>query len=305
MELCKYTQWLKESDDVWKKRKSIVLLVVIASVMALPMIGKVQLSPQIVIEINPQATTVEVGDFFNVSVYISDANDIDAFQFVLMYDPNILSAIEVWTSAETGPHGYCLDGELTGVPTVWNGYDCDIVPDGVLDIYDFIAWRDAYASSPGDPNWNPRADINNSGGVGLDDFFIWRDAWWDTYVDSPGTIWFNWVPSGAWAGGLFANVTFEAIHCCCCGNTPLDLDDVKLSFMGAPVPYQIIDGTVMVTMPPNPPVDVNGDHIVDILDINYIIAYWGGYDASADVNNDGVVDIFDIAEVGTHWGCVW
>jgi len=294
-----------------------------ASVMALLMIRKVQLSPLIVIEISPQATTVEVGDFFNVSVDISDANDIDAFQFVLMYDPNILSAIAVGLLDEPDPLAL-IDGELTGVPTVWNGYDCDVVPDGVLDIYDFVAWREACFSVPGDPNWNPRADINNSGGVDIDDFYIWRDAWWDTYVDSPGTIWFMWYPNGAWAGGLFANVLFEAIHCCCC-NTPLDLDDVKLSFMGAPVPYQIIDGTVFVTFisdirgPESPPGSglYPPDGVVDGWDYNFIGLHFGHTSASpcwsicyiCDTRGpgpgnppDGVIDGWDYNYAGLHFG---
>jgi hypothetical protein len=39
----------------------------------------------------------------------------------------------------------------------------DINGDGKVDINDLIAWDAAYNSHPGDPNWNPQADINGDG----------------------------------------------------------------------------------------------------------------------------------------------
>ena len=48
--------------------------------------------------------------------------------------------------------------------------------------------------------------------------------------------------------------------------------------------------------------DVNGDGTVDILDIVYIGAHFGGTDARADLNGDGKVDILDIVIAGGNFG---
>lgn len=223
-----------------KKQISIVLLLAMAFVMASPMIGDVQASPTTIIEVLPETTVVGIGEDFTVDVNISDAVDLYGFQFVLRYDPNILSVIDV--NLPTGGLFY-IDKEFNGVP-VWDGYDCDVVEDGVLDIYDFVAFADAYGSVEGDPNYNPRADIDGDGDVDEYDFLIFAAAW--VYVDMPGTIQFLREPE-AWEGGTFATVTFEAIGP---GETMLDLDNVKLSTdMGEPIPHEIRDGTVTVLSP--------------------------------------------------------
>lgn len=48
----------------------------------------------------------------------------------------------------------------------------DVNRDGYIDDIDFGLWADAYNSRPGDPNWNPDADLNRDGNVGYDDFLI-------------------------------------------------------------------------------------------------------------------------------------
>ena len=53
--------------------------------------------------------------------------------------------------------------------------------------------------------------------------------------------------------------------------------------------------------------DVNGDSIIDTLDLTAIASAFGtskgdeGYNPSADLNQDGVVDIFDLVEVGRNF----
>jgi hypothetical protein len=48
----------------------------------------------------------------------------------------------------------------------------DINADGKVDIYDAILLANAYASKPGDPNWNPNADINKDNIVDIYDAIV-------------------------------------------------------------------------------------------------------------------------------------
>jgi parallel beta-helix repeat protein len=65
-----------------------------------------------------------------------------------------------------------------------------------------------------------------------------------------------------------------------------------------------VDGTVKVKLPG----DVNGDGIVDILDLTLVSLAYGklegepGYDPEADVNKDGIVDMRDLSTVAMNLG---
>ncbi len=48
--------------------------------------------------------------------------------------------------------------------------------------------------------------------------------------------------------------------------------------------------------------DINGDRRIDILDMAYIGAQFGGHDSRADVNADGVVDILDLVLTASNFG---
>jgi hypothetical protein len=45
----------------------------------------------------------------------------------------------------------------------------DINGDDIVDIYDALLAAAAFASTPGDPNWNPAADLNGDGIVDIYD----------------------------------------------------------------------------------------------------------------------------------------
>jgi hypothetical protein len=55
------------------------------------------------------------------------------------------------------------------------------------------------------------------------------------------------------------------------------------------------------TTPPCPP-DVNGDNVVDVLDLLAVLAAWGNQGGPEDVNGDGVVNVLDLLEVLAAWG---
>ena len=54
--------------------------------------------------------------------------------------------------------------------------------------------------------------------------------------------------------------------------------------------------------------DVNGDGIVDLLDMGVLSAHWGetpaspNWDPKCDLNGDGIVDILDTGVLSAHWG---
>ena len=50
------------------------------------------------------------------------------------------------------------------------------------------------------------------------------------------------------------------------------------------------------------PADVNGDGVVDVLDLLAVIAAWGNLGGPEDVNGDGVVDVLDLLAVISAWG---
>ncbi len=57
-----------------------------------------------------------------------------------------------------------------------------------------------------------------------------------------------------------------------------------------------------ITLEPPPiPGDVNGDHVVDIFDINFVSAHWGQSGPDGDANGDMSVDIFDINLISANW----
>ena len=48
--------------------------------------------------------------------------------------------------------------------------------------------------------------------------------------------------------------------------------------------------------------DVNGDAVVNVVDILEIVSEWGSADSPADINQDGIVDVSDLLIVVGNWG---
>jgi hypothetical protein len=66
----------------------------------------------------------------------------------------------------------------------------------------------------------------------------------------------------------------------------------------------------LAATPAVPPAwDVNGDHVVGVLDMTTIGGQWGERGAPgwipADANLDGVISVLDLVSVGGHWGETW
>ena len=58
-----------------------------------------------------------------------------------------------------------------------------------------------------------------------------------------------------------------------------------------------LDGDILLNIPPLLPGDVNGDGIVNILDLTLVAQGFGTGDLTVDVNGDGVVNVFDLVFV--------
>ena len=62
-----------------------------------------------------------------------------------------------------------------------------------------------------------------------------------------------------------------------------------------------LDGDILLNIPPLLPGDINGDGIVNILDLTLVAQGFGTGDLTADVNGDGVVNVFDLVFVANQF----
>ena len=54
---------------------------------------------------------------------------------------------------------------------------------------------------------------------------------------------------------------------------------------------------------PDPcPADINGDNVVDVLDLLAVLAAWGAAGGPEDINGDGIVDVLDLLALLGAWG---
>ena len=58
-----------------------------------------------------------------------------------------------------------------------------------------------------------------------------------------------------------------------------------------------IDGDMYLRVKPKNPADINGDGVVNILDLTLVAQALGTDDANVDINGDGVVNVFDLVFV--------
>ena len=62
-----------------------------------------------------------------------------------------------------------------------------------------------------------------------------------------------------------------------------------------------LDGEMYLRVTPATPADVNGDGVVNILDLTLVAQGFGSDEAGADVNGDGVVNVFDLVMVAAEF----
>ena len=129
-----------------------------------------------------------------------------------------------------------------------------------------------------------------------------------TIDNAAGRITFGCSSEGGEPGpdgtGALALLTFNAASL---GSSPLRFDSVQAAdTSGVTITVATQDGTISVT--PGCREDVNGDGVINIVDIQLVAAHWGvaegeeGYDPAYDINSDGRINIVDIQLVAGKWG---
>ena len=64
----------------------------------------------------------------------------------------------------------------------------------------------------------------------------------------------------------------------------------------------VFELTSFTLVTPEKPYDVNADGVINILDLTFVAAHFGGTNAEADVNGDGTVNILDLTLVAQNFG---
>jgi hypothetical protein len=145
----------------------------------------------------------------------------------------------------------------------------------------------------------------------------------NTYNSIFGRVWFAVVIYGegfADGDGILASLTFDATSAGesrldLCSENPYDPDRVRLATcVGVPIPHVAVDGRVTITPSdlgdPDPPLsaDVNGDGVVNIVDVSTVARAFGRvkgdehYGSRLDLNQDGVINIVDVTIVVSAFG---
>jgi hypothetical protein len=130
-------------------------------------------------------TVTNQGDYteaFNVTAY-ANTTTLGTMQTTLTSGRNTTLTF-IWDTASFAKGNYTLSAIATLVPNETKSADNppaaswvvvtitgDIDGDFKIGLTDLQILAAAYGSKPGDPNWNPNADIDNSGTVNLQDLF--------------------------------------------------------------------------------------------------------------------------------------
>lgn len=252
--------------------KKMVLLASIPMLLLLAMIAGGVASLGTTVYVDPEESTVKLCQTFKIDVNVADVSGLQGFDFCLSYDTTILDGLEVEEGSFMASFGLTI-----------------------------VAYKE------------------------ID----------DDYKPTVGRIWFAVALLGdafADGSGTLATITFNATAL---GESELDLhsilpykpDEVKLCTCGPePITNTAVDGYVVVSSspcdppedppedpPPDPPntapdSDVNGDGIVDILDLALVASVYGTseghprYNPEADLNENDKIDIRDIAMVARDFG---
>ena len=82
---------------------------------------------------------------------------------------------------------------------------------------------------------------------------------------------------------------------------PEEVRSVTTGFSNTEQAVLNLDGDIFLKLPPVLPGDINGDGIVNILDLTLVAQAFGANTRNADVNGDGVVNVFDLVFVADQF----
>jgi len=201
----------------------------------------------------------------------------------------------------------------------------DVNRDGYIDDLDRAILEAAYGSVPGDPNWDPRCDLNMDGIIDWGDIKIMilnygKDIWTYFGLGINVTVYANATSIASQTitltSGNSTTITFTW------NTTGFAKGNYTIWAYAEPVPGEtdtadntLTDDWVIIAIVG----DVNADGIVDIEDI-YLISlaygsrpingeYWHPtpcgacpHSSNTDINSDRIVDIEDIYTAALHYG---
>jgi PKD repeat protein len=186
----------------------------------------------------------------------------------------------------------------------------DVNRDGYINMTDMNLLDAAFYTEPGDPNWNPWADLNQDLIVDINDLSICAhnnglEIW--TYTISGGVI--GTLPVINLAAGNTQTLAFAwdtsgmpyGNYVTCSYAVPIlgkEVDRADNTF---------VDGAILVTIPG----DIDGDKDVDGIDFGIFAPCYGSfagqpaYNAVADIDGDGDVDGVDFGIFAPNYGKSW
>ncbi len=139
----------------------------------------------------------------------------------------------------------------------------------------------------------PISDVNSDGTVDIADL-IWVNQGYTRHHSTPAQVTFSATsPDGVGTGdGTLATITFEVLQR---RSSTLIVSGMLSNSSGELLPIIVKYVNII-----KPPWDVNGDGMVNILDLSFVAANIGQNDVTqADINGDGVVDIQDLVTVAS------
>ncbi len=187
----------------------------------------------------------------------------------------------------------------------------DVNRDGFIDDEDVLLVEEAFGSIPGDPNWNPDADVHTDGAINMFDVAtvaknygenIWnyfglgivfgRQRVVDLPPEQSATIQFVWNTTGYALSNYTISASAEIV--------PEEVDTADNT---------LTKGWVVVTIMG----DVDGNFKVDILDVVRITGIYGSargdpdplmppFAPNSDLDDDGTITILDVVKCTTHYG---
>jgi parallel beta-helix repeat protein len=257
----------------------------------LPLVGRVNIAVTNV----TSKTVVDQGYSLKINVTAANQGDYtETFNVTAYYNEPAILTPEQWPTPEQSKNFSMLG---------------DVDRDGYIDDYDVNVISCAMNTTPGDPRWNPHADLHQDGRVNVLDMVICTghyglNAWSyfglsallknQTVVTLPagnstGVI-FRWNTAGFAKG----NYTIRAYATPVPGET-----DTADNTLKAPAPVEI---TI--------PGDVDGNHVVDIVDVVKITSIYAtnqgdpkfmGFSPNCDIDNDGKITMLDLVICTSHY----
>jgi len=153
------------------------------------------------------ATEVGKGETLNITVIAKNEGTTETFTVTTYANSTIIgqrtisslapgtseTLVFTWNTSTFSTGIYIIKAEASIVPGETDTADNiyidgtvkikiigDVNGDGTVDIYDALLIREAFGSTPGDPNWIPEADLNQDGIINIFDALIIRSCFGET-----------------------------------------------------------------------------------------------------------------------------